>query len=48
MGGARSSRGGGNIHSDGGSCWILRLEVGDIMVLPELATCHPLNQHHNF
>jgi hypothetical protein len=47
MGRARSHKRGGNIHSDGRSYRVLRLEVGDLMVLQELSIDHPLNQHHN-
>jgi hypothetical protein len=47
MGGAWSHRGGGNIHSDGGSYRVLRLEVHDLMVLQELSSSDPLNQQHN-
>jgi hypothetical protein len=47
MGGARSHRGGDSIHGDGRSCRVLRLEVGDLMVLQELLSGHPLDHHHN-
>jgi hypothetical protein len=43
----RNRRIGGNIHSDGRSCRVMRLAVGDLMVLQELSAGHPLNQHHN-
>jgi hypothetical protein len=42
-----SHRGGGNIHSDGGSCRVLSLEVVDLIVLQELLSGDPLNQDHN-
>jgi hypothetical protein len=47
MGRAMSHRRGGNIHGDRRSCRVLRLEVSDLVVLQELSTGHPLNQHHN-
>jgi hypothetical protein len=47
MGRARSHRRGGNIHGDGRSYRVLRLEVGDLTVLQDLSADHPRNQHHN-
>jgi hypothetical protein len=47
MSGVRSHRGGGNIHYDGRSCRVLRLEIGDLMVLQELLSGDPLNHHYD-
>jgi hypothetical protein len=47
MGGARSHRSRRNIHSDGRSYQVLRLKVGDLMVLQELPFGHLLDHHHN-
>jgi hypothetical protein len=43
----RSHRRGGNVHSDGRSCRVLGLEVGDLMVLREPPSGDPLDHHHN-
>jgi hypothetical protein len=45
--GARSHRRGRNIHNDGRSCQVLRLEVDYLMVLQEFPACDPLDHHHN-
>jgi hypothetical protein len=45
--GARSRITGGNIHRDDWSCWVLRLEIGYLMVLQEVLLCHLLDHHHN-
>jgi hypothetical protein len=47
MGRVRGRIRGGNIHRDGRSYQVSRLEVSDLMVLQELSASHLLNQHHN-
>jgi hypothetical protein len=48
MGSARSRRSRWIIHGDGRRCRVLRLEVGDLIVLQELLSSHPLDHHQAY